>query len=162
MGAPVWQGVFQSPQFWSHTLFRVFTYIHTCSYVYHTWKHGFLYVELCVCCSQSTSDPTPWLEWVHASVYYLCQPDSQYHLKTPMQSYMEIWVSLYGSVFVSQSSHFCSQSLFRMCTCISTCIYVHLTQNITSNPMHSYMETWVPLCDTMCVPVTLLLVPHLD
>ena len=166
---------------------------------------------------------------------------------------METWVPLYGSVFVSQVSHFCSHTLFRMCTCISTyimstllpilaqclwivtlkvgcpcvslcvsqspclwsgtlfrmctcistCNYVHLTAQVWSRsyayfdgnlgapewqcvcipgisypfphlvynvymhqymnlcppdcpcllppPMHSFMETWVPLCVTVCV-----------
>ena len=52
----------------------------------------------------------------------------------PMHTLMETWVPLYGSVFVSQSPHFCSHTLFRMCTCISTCIYVHMSPHDCSTP----------------------------
>ena len=81
------------------------------------------WVPLCVtaCVSHSPGcGPTPCLECVHASVHefmstwlLMCGPP-------PMHSLMETWVPLYGSVFVSQSSHFCCHTLFRMCTCIST------------------------------------------
>ena len=67
----------------------------------------------CVCSNQSTSGPAPWLECVHASVH----------------------------VFMSTQ-----------------------LQILAQPPMDSYMDTWKPLCGTVlvCVPVTLLLVPHLD
>ena len=69
----------------------------------------------------------------------------------PMDSLMENWVPLYGSVFVFQSPHFCCHTLFRMCTCISTCIMSTQLPMLAQHPMDSYMETWVPLCDSECV-----------
>ena len=93
-----------------------------------------LCVTLHVCPSQSYWGPTPCLECVHASVHefmsswlLMCGPP-------PMHSLMETWVSLYGSVFVCQSSHFCCHTLFRMCTCISTWIYVYLTPHVWWTP----------------------------
>ena len=122
--------------------------------------------------------------------------------KPPMDSYMETWVPLCGTVCVSQSPYFWSHTLIKMCTCISTCIQVHLTPevlhplcivtqkhgcscmalcmcpshlisgptpslecvhssvhvlmstwvpNSCAPPLHSYMETWVPMCDTVCM-----------
>ena len=53
----------------------------------------------------------------------------------PMDSYMETWVTLCDSVCVSQSPCFWSQTLVRMCTCISTWIYVHLTTHVYSTPL---------------------------
>ena len=48
--------------------------------------------------------------------------------------------------------YFWSHTLFKMCTCISTLIYVH-TWLCTSVPPHlnSFMKTWVPLCDIVCL-----------
>ena len=63
----------------------------------------------------------------------------------PMHSLMETWVPLCGIVCLSQSPYFCSPTLVRMCTCISTWNYVHLTVHVCYTPMHSLMETWVPL-----------------
>ena len=133
----------------------------------------------------------------------------------PLHSCMETWLLLYGTVYVSQSPHICSNTLFRMwyihqymylCQhgfqilvhphCIVTwkCGFPCVTQCVCSSqstsvptphclecvhasvhvfmltwlpvwakpPMDSYMETWVPVCVTVCVPVTLLVVPHLD
>ena len=112
------------------------------------------WVPLCgiVCLSQSPSFwSTTWI-YVHLTAY-VCS--------TPMHSLMESWVPLYVSVFVSQSPYFCFNTLFTMCTCISTWFYVHLALHVCSTPMDSYMETWVPLFGSVCVPVTLLLVMHL-
>ena len=52
----------------------------------------------------------------------------------PMDSYMETWVPLCGSVCVSQSPCLWSDTLVRMCTCIRTEIYVHLTAHVSSMP----------------------------
>ena len=127
-----------------------------------TWKCGFLCVALCVCSSHFTYVPTPCLECVYASVHVCMSTWLPISPQTPMHSYMETWVCLDGTMFVSQSPHFCSHTLFRMCTCISTCTYVHLTPMLAKPPMDSYTETWVPVCGTVCVPVTLLVVPHPD
>ena len=74
----------------------------------------------------------------------------------PMHSLMETWVFLYGSVFVSQSSHFCCHTLFRMCPCISTWIYVYLTPHVWSTPYELlHGKLGAPVSHCMCVPVTL-------
>ena len=67
--------------------------------------------------------------------------------ETSMHTYMETWVHVYGTVFVSQSPHFCSHTLQRICTCISICTYVIL--NSAPPTMHINMETWVPMCGTV-------------
>ena len=80
----------------------------------------------CVCPSLPTSGHTSWLECVHASVHEFMSNWLSMSAPSPMHSLMESWVPLHVSVFVSQSPHFCSNTLFRMCTCISACIYVHM------------------------------------
>ena len=115
-----------------------------------TWKVG------CPCVTLSVSH-SPWL-WFH-TLFRMCTCISSWiyvdlmPMSGPaaMHSLMETWVPLYGSVFVSQVSHFCSHTLFRMCTCISTCIYVHLMPMSGPAAMHSLMETWVPLYGSVFV-----------
>ena len=70
---------------------------------------------------------------------------------SPMHSLMETWVPLYVSVFVSQSPQFCSNTLLRMCTCISACIYVHPTAHVSSTRYG--LVTWEPGCPyvALCV-----------
>ena len=48
--------------------------------------------------------------------------------------------------------------------CVHASVHVFMSTKLpmlAQPPMDSYMETWVPLCDNVCVPVTLLLVTHL-
>ena len=71
--------------------------------------------------------------------------------QAPVDSYMETWVPLCGSVCVFQSPCFWSHTLVRMYTCIGTWIYVHLTTHVCSTPMHSLMETWMLLCGIVCL-----------
>ena len=94
----------------------------------------------CVCYSHPTSDPTPCLECVYASVHVCMFTWLPISPQTPMHSYMETWVLLYGTVFVSQSPHFCSHTLFRTCTFISTCTCVHPTPHVSSNTL--WIVTW--------------------
>ena len=54
----------------------------------------------------------------------LCPPDCPCLLPPPMHSFMETWVPLCVTVCVSHSPCLCSHTLFRMCTCISTWIYI--------------------------------------
>ena len=60
----------------------------------------------------------------------------------PLNSYMETWVPLCGTVVVSQWPHFCSHTLVRMYTCISTCIHVHLTPHVCSSPIRGETSNW--------------------
>ena len=135
--------VFQSPHFWSHTLVRMWTYISTCTYIYLTphvcfiplaYLHGNMgsSVWQCVCCNHSTSVPTPWLEDAYATVQVFMSIWLPVTPQTPMDSYMETWVPLCGTVFVSKSAHFCSATLFRMCTSNRTSILVDLTLHLFS------------------------------
>ena len=80
---------------------------------------------------------------VHLTVPMVAQP--------PMHCYMQTWIPLCGSVCVSQSLDHWSHTLFRMCTCISTCIHVHLTYHVCFTFLNSDMETWVPLYGSVCV-----------
>ena len=70
---------------------------------------------------------------------------------TPMHSLMKTWVPLYVSVFVSQSPHFCSNTLFWICTCISSCIYVHMTLHVSSTPYGQLHGNVGALCSSVCV-----------
>ena len=61
--------------------------------------------------------------------------------------------ALYGTVYVSQSPHFSSHTLFRMCSCISTCIYVHPTPHVSSIPyalLHGNLDFPVWQCVCVC------------
>ena len=95
------------------------------------------WLTLCVTLSVSHS---PWLwshtlfRWVHASVHEFMSTWLLMSGPTPTHTLMETWEPLYGSVLVSQSSHFCCHTLFRMCTCISTWIYVYLTPYVFFTP----------------------------
>ena len=127
-----------------------------------TWKGGWPSVSLYLCPIQPGCGPTTCLECVHASVHEFMSTWLLRSGPAPMHSLMEIWVPLYGSVFVSQSSHFWSDTLFRMYTCISTWIYVYLTPHVWSTLyglLHGKMGA--PVCHCMCFPVTLFLFLHL-
>ena len=139
--------VFQPLYFSSLTLGRMCTYIstyiyvhltlHVCStlFAYFHGGHGFLSVPLYVCCCHLTSGLTPWLECLYVSVHVFTSTWLPMSPQTPMHSYMETWVPLWGTVFVSQSLHFCPPTLVRICTCISTCIHVHLTPHVCFTPL---------------------------
>ena len=92
------------------------------------------WLPLCVCPSHPACVLTPCLECVHASVHEFMSTWLLSSGPSPMHTLMSSWVPLYGSVFVSQSHHFWSHTLFRMCTCISTWIYVHLTAHVWCIP----------------------------
>ena len=69
----------------------------------------------------------------------------------PMHCLMETWVPLCGSVFVSQSSHFCCHTLLR---CVHGSVHEFMSTLHPMScppPMDSYMESWVPLCVTLSV-----------
>ena len=148
LGAPVCHCMFvsQSPYFCCYTLFRMCTCISTWIFFYLTllclvqpiwivtWKVGCPYVSLHGCPIHPGCGPTPCLECVHASVHEFMSTWLLMSGAPPMHSLMETWVPLYGSVFVSQSPHFCCHTLFRMCTCISTWIYFYLTPQVWSTP----------------------------
>ena len=103
-------------------------------------------VCVCVCYSQLACGPTPWLKCVHALVHVLMSTWAQNSDTLPLHSYMETWVPGCGTVCMF---HFWSHILFRMCTGISACIYVHPTAHVSSTPYG--LVTWEPGC--ICVAV---------
>ena len=78
--------------------------------------------------------PQLGIEYEHASVHVFMSIWLLVSPQIPMHSYTKSWEPLCGQLFVSQSPHFFSFTLFIMCTCISTCIYVQLTLNVCSTP----------------------------
>ena len=116
-----------------------------------SWKCGCPCTAVCLCPSHLISVPTPCLEYVHASVHVFMSVWLPMLAQPPMDSYMETWVPLCDRECVSQSPYFWSDTLVRMCTCIGTWIYVHLTTHVFSTPMHSLMKTWVPLYGSVFV-----------
>ena len=108
-------------------------------------------MAVCLCPSHIISDPTPCLECVHVSVHKFMSTFLSMSGPHPLHSLMETWVPLYGSVFLSKSSYFCCHTLFRMCTCTSTGIYVYLTAVIWSSTMHTLMSSWVSLYGSVFV-----------
>ena len=145
---PLYGSVFvsHSSHFFCYTLFRMCTCISTWIYVYltpHVWSHplwivtwkvGCPCVSLCLCPNQSGWGPIPCLECVHASVHEFISNLHPMSGPTPMDIYMESWVALCVTACVSQSPYFCSYTLFRMCTCIITWIYVQLAAYVWSTP----------------------------
>ena len=107
-------------------------------------------MSVCLYASHLISGHTPCFECVHASVSEFMSTCPPMIAQPPMDdSYIETRVHLCGSVCGSQSPCFWPLTMARMCTCINTWIYVHLTAHICSTPTHSYMETWVPLCGSV-------------
>ena len=115
------------------------------------WKCGCPCMAVCLCPSHLISVPPPCFECVHTSVHVFMSIWLPMLTQPLMDSYMETWVPLCGSGCVSQSPCFWSHTLVRMVTCISSWIYVHLTVHVCSTPMHSLMDTWVPLCGIVCL-----------
>ena len=107
-----------------------------------------LFLTVCVCPSHPGCGPTPCLECVHASAHEFMSIWLPMSGPPPSHSFKENWVPLYSSVFLSQSPHFCSYTLFRMCTCI----YVPLPPMLAQPPVDSCMETWsAPMLWCVCV-----------
>ena len=96
----------------------------------------------------------------------LCPPDCPCLLPPPMLSFLETWLPLFVTVSVSHSPCLCSHTLFKMCTCIITWIYVHLTVcpcipvclcpthlicvptpclECVQSSVHEFMSTWLPM-----------------
>ena len=135
-----------SPWLCSHTLFTnvyMQQYINLCppgclclvhplSIVW--WKPGCPCMAVCLCPSHLISVATPCLECVHASVHEFMSTLHPMSGPPPMDSYMESWVPLCVTLSMSHSPWLWSHTLFRMCSCISTWIYVYLTPHVWSTP----------------------------
>ena len=70
------------------------------------WKDGFFCVALCACSSHSTSGPTTWLQYVHASVHEFMSILLSMCAPTPSKMFMETWEPLCGIVNLSPSLFF--------------------------------------------------------
>ena len=125
------------------------------------WKSGCPCMAVCLCPSHLISDLTPCLECVHASVHEFMSTLHPMSGPPSMDSYMEKWVPLCVTACVSQSPYFCSYTLYRMCTSISTWIYVHLAAYVWSNP-YTYFDgnLGAPVWQYVCVAVISFLLPH--
>ena len=146
MGAPVWHCVFsQSPCLWSHTFIRMCTCISTWIYAHlHCpmstpppcivwWKPGCTSMSVCLCPSHFISVLTLCLECVHASVHVFM---SRWHPMLAKPLLIVTWK--HGShvwpLCVSESPCLWSHNLIKMCTCIISCIYVHLIYHVCFTP----------------------------
>ena len=124
------------------------------------WKPGCPCMAVCLCPSHLISVATPCLECVHASVHEFMSTLHTIPGPPPMDSYMESWIPLCVTACVSKSPYFYSCTLFRMCTCISKWIYVHLAVYVWSNLL--CIVWWKPGCTPMAVclsPSHLIFVP---
>ena len=112
--------------------------------------------------SHVISVATPCLEWVWASVHEFMSTLHPMSGPPPMDSYMESWVPLCVTACVSPVTLFFSYTLFRLCTCISTWIYVHLAAYVWSTH-YAYFEgnLGAPVWQCVWVPVISFLLPHL-
>ena len=96
------------------------------------WKPGCPCMAVCLCPSHLISVATPCLECVWASVHEFMSTLHSLSGPPPIDICMGSWVPLCVTACVSQSPYFCSYTLFRLCTCISTWIYVHLAVYVWS------------------------------
>ena len=137
--------VSQSPCFWSDTLVRMCTcistwiYVHLTTHVFSTPMHSLMKTWVPMCGSVFVSQSPPFCSHTLFRIFPCISTWIYVHLtthvfSTPMHSLMKTWVPMCGSVFVFQSPHFCSHTLFRIFPCISTWIYVHLTAHVCSIP----------------------------
>ena len=162
---PLWGSVFvsHSPYFCSHDLYRMCTCISTCTSVYLTpnvcftpfaYLHGKMGSSVwhCVCLSVIyfwSHTLFKMCTFISTSIYAL----TWLPMSAPphLNSLINTWVSLCDFGYLSQSAYIWSQTLVRMCICISTCFMSIWLPISVWHPMHSYIETWMPLCTTVWV-----------
>ena len=83
-----------------------------------TWKHVFLGVALCVCCTHPTFGPILWLECGYASVYVYMSTWLPMSALPLLHIYKQTWVLMCVTVCASQSPWFYSHTLVKN-------LYVH-------------------------------------
>ena len=111
-------------------------------------KPGCPCMAVCLCPSHLISGLMPCLECLHALVHVFMSTWLAISGSTPVHTFIEPWVPLCATVCVSKSPCLWSHNLFRVCTCISTCNYVYLTDQVWSR---SYAVWWKPGCPWMAV-----------
>ena len=105
------------------------------------------WVTLCVCVSMSHQF------WSHILIRICTCISIGVHVYLTPHVYFTSFEQLHEklgcpcvALCVSSSPLFWSHTLVGMCTCISTCMHVHLTSMSAITPLHSHMQTWVALC----------------
>ena len=126
------------------------------------WKPGCPCMAVCLCPSHLISFATSCLECVHGSVHEFMSTLHSMSGPPHINSYMESWVPLCVTSCVSHSPWLWSHTLYRMCICISTWIYVHLAAYIWCTPYSKFDENLgTPVWQGVCVPIILFLLAHL-
>ena len=113
------------------------------------WKPGCPCMAVCLCRSHLISVATPCLECVHASVHEFMSTLHPMSCPPPMNNYMDSWVPLCVTLSVSHTPWLWFHTLFRMCTCISTWIYVPPGCLCLVYPL--CIVSWKPGCPCMAV-----------
>ena len=150
----------------AHASVHYFMSLPECTCLFHpiwrvSWKHGCPWCGIvCVCYNQPISGHTALLECVHAWVHVCMFIWLLVSVWCPVDNYMERGVPLCTTVCQYSSKPTCGSFTFvRMCTCMSTCIYVHLTPQFHLwCPVDSY--PWKMVCHcvgTVCVSQSLSL-----
>ena len=139
MGSSVWHCEYVAviPPLVPHLGYYV--YMHQCMYLCQpdspcllqplwvvTYKHGFLCVALCVCCSHPTSGPTPWLECVYRYVHAFMLKWIPMSPQIPMHSLMETWVPCIAQCMFS--SHLISVPIPCL-ECVHASVHVFMYTN---------------------------------
>ena len=111
----------------------------------------------CMFSSHLISVPIACLECVHASGHVFMYTKLSM-LAQPLYALLHgnLGSSVWQCVCVFQSPYHWSHTLIKMCTCISTCIHVHLTDHVCFTFWNSDMDIWVPLCGNVCMCVCVL------
>ena len=118
-------------------------------------------MAVCLCPSHLISLPTPCLKCVHASVHEFMSIWLLLSGPPCMHSLMETWVPCVA-VCLCHSHVISVPTPCLECVCVSVHIFMStLLPILAQPPMDIYMESLVPLFVTFCVPVTLLVIPHL-
>ena len=107
-------------------------------------------MAVCLYPSHLISVPTHCLECVHASVHIFMSTLLLMLAQPPMDSYMESWVHLCVTVFVSQSPCLCSHTLLK---CVHASVHEFMSTGLPISgppPMHSVMETGYS-CMAVCL-----------
>ena len=101
----------------------------------HSWMETWMPLCGIMCLSQLPYFCSPTcLDCVHASAHVFMSTWLPMSAPSLCIVWWKTWVPMYANVFVSQSPYFHSHTLFRMCTSIRTCIYVHMNPHVSSTP----------------------------
>ena len=162
--SPMTLWICQLHYFLSHILVRMCTCISTCTSVYLTpnvcftplaYLHGKMGSSVwhCVCLPVTLLLVHTLFKMGACISTLILGPNLTAHISsTPFEEFHENMVApVWHCVFVTIIC-FWSHTLFKMCTCISTLIYVLTWLHMSVPPhLYSFMKTWMPLCDIVCL-----------